>query len=259
MTKYSEAIKKQRQLHQERRKVRTEHRLLEDVPEINKWMAEDYIKQISVGFENEYKDIIRKYKDLEPLSNVILKLYKSIWNNGLEGVTEEMPEEQRRNIYNQKLKTWFWYECFNWIKNSEKRRNLENQHIRVDSDREQRYEGEKVKQNELADEKDLRKNWESALIEAIFEYFRHHKTMLVMSDKRNMRPPERQKLGIMAYSMFDMYYRKGLTFKEIGEKWNKSANNASVRNIKSIENLKKHLPEIIRLAEKIYDEKYEFS
>lgn len=259
MTRYSEKVRRQNLLHRdERRKVRTEHRLLEDVPETNKWIAEDYMREIKHDFDNVFKDIIRHYNDLEPLSESIISLYKNIWNNGLDGVTEDMPVEKRRSIYQQKLKTWFWYKCFNWIRDSKNRREFDNMHDHIDDECKKSYEGEKVRQVQLADEKDTQPYIDAAMHEATLEYVSRHRMKIVSKDKSRLTYSERQLYANYVYSVFRMYYRDGMTYKQIAEKWKKTTQVVSNRNRKTVAMLKEHTDEIMAIARRIYDEKYEF-
>ena len=172
MTRYSEKIRKARHDYMDSRTRRCNsiQYLIEDVPELQKWQAEDYMKLISVDFDKNFKDIIEKYRDLEVFSDSIIEVYRNIWNNGLEGVTPDMPEEQRRAIYSKKLNVWFWFKGFKYMKKNIM--NNDYSHESVDEDKYKKDDNSRAK--ELVDEKDTRHNWNEAFMEAVFEYFYHH-------------------------------------------------------------------------------------
>ena len=227
--------------------------LIEDVPELHKWQAEDYIKLISVDFENNFKNIIEKYRDLEVLSDSIIEVYRNILNNGLEGVTPDMPEEQRRAIYSKKLSVWFLFKGFEYMK---KMMNNDYRHESVDENDKKKYDS---KQLVMVDEKDTRHDWNEAFMEAVFEYFFKHKTKVAMSGTGKLDSYKRQKLGIFAYSVFDMKHRKCMTLKQIGEKWKCSPKKAHLWYMRSIEGLREHMPEILELTDRIYEKKFGIS
>ena len=81
--------------------------LREDVPEHNKWLAEDYMNLIKKYWMHDE----RKGGDLEVMANAILNSYISLWNNGDPNgkIDENMPEEQRQNIYWKKTLTAYSY------------------------------------------------------------------------------------------------------------------------------------------------------
>ena len=253
MTRYSEKIRKARHAHMNHGRHRSTQYLIDDVPELNKWQAEDYIKTISVGFEDTFSDIIGKYRDLEVFSDSIIEVYRNIWNNGLDGVTPDMPEEKRRAIYTKKLHVWFFFKGFSHMKQM----GGDYNHKSVDEDKSKKYDHSRAK--ELADEKDTRYDWNEAFAEAVFEYFSHHKTKVAMSGTGKFSTYKRQKLGIFAYSVFDMKFRKGMTFKQIIEKWKCPLSTARFWYGRAIEGLRQHLPEILELTDRIYEKKFGIS
>lgn len=256
MTRYSEKIRKARHEHMNHGRHSSVQYLIEDVPELNKWQAEDYMKTISVGFEDTFSDIIGKYRDLEVFSDSIIEVYRNIWNNGLEGVTPDMPEEKRRSIYLKKLHVWFWFRGFKYMK---KIMNNDHSHESVDEDNRNKYGRSPMKQLVMADEKDTRYDWNEAFMEAVFEYFNHHKTKVAMSGIGKFDTNKRQKLGIFAYSVLDMKFRKGMTFKQIAEKWKSPLSTTRFWYMRAIEGLKEHMPEILELTDRIYEKKFGIS
>ena len=258
MTRYSEKIRKARHdyMDSRTRRYNSIQYLIEDVPELHKWQAEDYMKLISVDFEKNFKDIIEKYRDLEVFSDSIIEVYRNIWNNGLEGVTADMPEEQRRAIYAKKLNVWFWFKGFKYVKNNIM--NNDYSHESVDEDDKKKYDSP-TKQLAMVDEKDTRHDWNEAFMEAVFEYFSHHKTKVAMAGTGKFDTYKRQKLGIFAYSVFDMKHHKGMTLKQIGEKWKCSPRKAHFWYMKVIEGLRQNMPEILELTDRIYEKKFGIS
>lgn len=256
MTRYSEKIRKARHdyMDSRTRRCNSTQYLIEDVPELQKWQAEDYMKLISVDFEKNFKDIIGKYRDLEVFSDSIIEVYRNIWNNGLEGVTPDMPEEQRRAIYFKKLNVWFWFKGFKYMK---KMMNNDYSHESVDEDKYKKDDNSRAK--ELVDYKDTRCDWNEAFMEAVFEYFSHHKTKVAMAGTEKLDSYKRQKLGIFAYSVFDMKHRKGMTLKQIGEKWKCSPKKAHIWYMRVLEGLREHMPEILELTDRIYEKKFGIS
>ena len=256
MTRYSEKIRKARHnyMNSRTRRCNSTQYLIEDVPELNKWQAEDYMKLITVDFEKNFKDIIEKYRDLEVFSDSIIEVYRNIWNNGLEGVTQDMPEEQRRAIYSKKLSVWFLFKGFEYMK---KMMNNDYSHESVDEDNSKKYDHTRAK--ELVDEKDTRNDWNEAFMEATFEFLIHHKTKVAMSGTGKLESYKRQKLGIFAYSVFDMKHRKGMTLKQIGEKWKCSPKKTHVWYMRVIKGLREHMPEILELTDRIYEKKFGIS
>ena len=256
MTRYSEKIRKARHdyMDSRTRRCNSTQYLIEDVPELQKWQAEDYMKLISVDFEKNFKDIIGKYRDLEVFSDSIIEVYRNIWNNGLEGVTPDMPEEQRRAIYFKKLNVWFWFKGFKYMK---KMMNNDYSHESVDEDKYKKDDNSRAK--ELVDYKDTRCDWNEAFMEAVFEYFSHHKTKVAMAGTEKLESYKRQKLGIFAYSVFDMKHRKGMTLKQIGEKWKCSPRKAHSWYMRVIEGLRQNMPEILELTDRIYEKKFGIS
>ena len=84
------------------------HRKLNpDVPEYNKWLAEDYMNLIKKYWKHDEK----RGGDLEVLANSILVTFDSLWNNGDKTgkIDENMPEEQRQSIYWKKTLTAYPY------------------------------------------------------------------------------------------------------------------------------------------------------
>ena len=94
--------------------------LSEDVPEHNKWLAEDYMNLIKKYWRHD----LRKNGNLEVLANCIINVYTSLWNNGSNDknsrINENMPEEERQNIYWKKTLTAYPYCLLDKI-NEEKR------------------------------------------------------------------------------------------------------------------------------------------
>lgn len=257
MTRYSEKIRKARHdyMDSRTRRYNSIQYLIEDVPELNKWQAEDYMKLISVDFEKNFKDIIEKYRDLEVFSDSIIEVYRNIWNNSLEGVTPDMPEEQRRAIYLKKLHVWFWFRGFKYMKTI---MTNDYSHESVDEDNKKKYDSP-TKQLTMVDEKDTRYDWNEAFMEAVFEYFSHHKTKVAMAGTGKFDTYKRQKLGIFAYSILDMKFRKGMTFKQISEKWKCPLSTARFWYGRAIEGLREHMPEILELTDRIYEKKFGIS
>lgn len=253
MTRYSEKIRKARHEHLNHGRHNSIQYLIEDVPELHKWQAEDYMKTISVGFEDTFSDIIKKYRDLEVFSDSIIEVYRNIWNNGLEGVTPDMPEKNRRAIYAKKLHVWFFFKGFSYMKQM----GGDYSHKSVDEDDTKKYDHSKAKQ--LVDVKDTRCDWNEAFMEAVFEYFGHHKTKVAMSGTGKYNTYKRQKLGIFAYSVFDMRFRKEMTFKQIAEKWKCPLSTARFWYGRAIEGLRQNMSEILELTDRIYEKKFGIS
>lgn len=258
MTRYSEKIRKARHNYMDSRTRRYNplQYLIKDVPELNKWQAEDYMKLISVDFEKNFKDIIGKYRDLEVFSDSIIEVYRNIWNNGLEGVTPDMPEEQRRAIYSKKLNVWFWFKGFKYMKKIIMSNDYS--HESVDEDNKEKYDS-LTKQLAMVDEKDTRHEWNEAFMEAVFEYFAHHKTKVAMAGTEKFDTYKRQKLGIFAYSIFYLKFRKEMTFKQISEKWKCSLNTTRFWYGRAINGLRQNMPEILELTDRIYEKKFGIS
>ena len=95
------------------------HRKLNpDVPEHNKWLANDYMNLIKKYWRHDE----RKNGNLEVLANAIVNTHDSLWNNGdkTDKIDENMPEEQRQSIYWKKTLTAYPYSLLDKI-NEEKR------------------------------------------------------------------------------------------------------------------------------------------
>lgn len=92
--------------------------LSEDVPEHNKWIANDYMRLIKKYWRHDE----RKNGNLEVLANAILNTFDSFWNSGDPNgkIDENMPEEERQNIYWKKTLTAYPYALLDKI-NEEKR------------------------------------------------------------------------------------------------------------------------------------------
>ena len=95
------------------------HRKLNpDVPEHNKWIANDYMKLIKKYWLHDEK----RGGDLEVLANAIVNTFDSFWNSGDPNgkIDENMPEEERQSIYWKKTLTAYSYAVIDKI-NEEKR------------------------------------------------------------------------------------------------------------------------------------------
>lgn len=95
------------------------HRKLNpDVPEHNKWIANDYMKLIKKYWQHD----TRKGGDLEVMANAIVNTYTSFWNNGDPNgkIDENMTEDERQNIYWKKTLTAYSYAVIDKV-NEEKR------------------------------------------------------------------------------------------------------------------------------------------
>lgn len=97
------------------------HRKLNpEVPEHNKWIANDYMNLIKKYWQHD----TRKNGNLEVLANAILNTHDSLWNSGDPNgkIDDGMPEEERQNIYWKKTLTAYPYCLLDKI-NEEKRLN----------------------------------------------------------------------------------------------------------------------------------------
>ena len=84
------------------------YRVLSDsVPEQNKWIANDYMNLIKKYWLHDEN----RGGDLEVLANCIINVYTSFWNRGDPNgkIDENMPEDERQNIYWKKTLTAYPY------------------------------------------------------------------------------------------------------------------------------------------------------
>lgn len=78
-----------------------------NVPEQNRWLANDYMKLINKYWLHDEN----RGGDLEVLANAIVSTFDSFWNSGDKNgkIDENMPEEERQNIYWKKTLTAYPY------------------------------------------------------------------------------------------------------------------------------------------------------
>lgn len=272
MTKYSEIIKASRRKHVNPTGYKKSN---PNPSELNKWLANDFMEQIKVDFEENFKDILKKYRDLEPLTKTVLATYTTILNNGLEGVDENTPVDKRRKIYNKKLGVRFWYTCFDYIKTEltgEKERAKER--IADDVENFDKEDRSAHRLNFIINEVDTKANYDAAMTEAILTWLKENSRLTlrnlnhrgVVVHNANTKKPIKNRdtqwgkknYMLYVYDIFKRKYIDGEQTRKIAKEYGVRDNVISMRNIKTIELIKGHIKEIQRLADKIYDEKYEF-
>ena len=188
------------------------HRKLNpDVPEHNKWIANDYMKLINKYWLHDEN----RGGDLEVLANAIVSTFDSFWNSGDKNgkIDENMPEEERQNIYWKKTLTAYPYAAMD--KKKEENRTFRAMTTGVPM--------EAV--NEESDDVDA-----GIKVERLFKWMNEHlwdlaknETFEQMHGKRKvsrrviqgMTPAKRRKNFEMTLESMRLHYIDGKGYKEI--------------------------------------------
>ena len=188
------------------------HRKLNpDVPEHNKWIANDYMKLINKYWLHDEN----RGGDLEVLANAIVSTFDSFWNSGDKNgkIDENMPEEERQNIYWKKTLTAYPYAAMD--KKKEENRTFKAMTTGVPM--------EAV--NEESDDVDA-----GIKVEKLFKWMDEHlwdlaknETFEKMQGKRKVSrrviqgitPAKRRKNFEMALVAMRLHYIEGKGYKEI--------------------------------------------
>lgn len=188
--------------------------LREDVPEHNKWIANDYMNLIKKYWMHDE----RKGGDLEVLANAILNSYTSLWNNGDPNhrIDENMPEEERQNIYWKKTLTAYPYCLLDKI-NEEKRLYKTMISMPMEAVNEESDEDAGIKVEKLFKwmEKYL---WDAAKDETVEKTYENGK----MSRRviQGTTPHQRRKNFEMALEAMKLHYIDQINYREIAKMFN---------------------------------------
>lgn len=182
-----------------------------DVPEHNKWIANDYMKLIKKYWRHDE----RKAGNLEVLGNSIVNTFDSFWNNGDPNgkIDENMPEEERQSIYWKKTLTAYPYALLD--KKKEENRTFKAMTTgvpmeAVNEEPEEEDAGIKVEKLFKWMDEHL---WDLAKNET-FEQM-HGKIKVSRRVIQGMTPAKRRKNFELALESMRLHYIEGKGYKEI--------------------------------------------
>lgn len=189
--------------------------LREDVPEHNKWIANDYMKLIKKYWRHDEK----KAGNLEVLANSILNTYDSFWNNGDPNgkIDENMPEEERQNIYWKKTLTAYPYALLDKINEEKRLYNTMITGVPMEAVNEEPEEdaGKKVEKLFKWISEHL---WDLAKDETVEKTYENGK----MSRRviQGTTPEQRRKRFEMALESMRLHYIEQIDYREIAKMFN---------------------------------------
>jgi hypothetical protein len=221
------------------------HRKLNpDVPEHNKWIANDYMKLIKKYWLHDEN----RGGNLEVLANAIVNTFDSLWSNGDKTgkIDENMPEEQRKSIYWKKTLTAYPYALLDKKKEENRTFNAMITGVPMEVVNEEPEEDAGIK------------------VEKLFKWMDEHlwdlaknETFEKMQGKRKvsrrviqgMTPAKRRKNFELALKAMRLHYIDQMEYREI----------AKLFNIKYPQNLNRMVlmlfPVIAKHQEEIFSEK----
>ena len=186
------------------------HRKLNpDVPEHNKWLANDYMNLIKKYWKHDEK----RGGNLEVLANAIVSTHDSLWNSGDKNgkIDENMPEEERQNIYWKKTLTAYPYALLDKKKEENRTFNAMITGVPVEAVNEEPEEDAGIKVEKLF--KWINENlWDFAKDET-FE--KHGKRKVSRRVIQGITPAKRKKNFEMTLEAMRLHYIDGKGYKEI--------------------------------------------
>lgn len=231
-------------------KVKVKH-YVEDTPELFKWQAGDFLERIADKYKANAEKLCNR-KGYDGLEESILKLHKTIWNNGLEGVTENMPEDERSEIYWKKLCVNYYWSCITYF-NKQKRLHEEGRDIHVSD-----FKTETDKKKELTDiDMSADTKRDIAYCAAAYKWVQLQSmnlTEMINGYMRYATIKTKRKMADRLERMFYEYYFNGLTLQETGKIVGMGYETVRKHLIRIIDALKQNLDQLDRLYERTYEE-----
>lgn len=202
--------------------------LSDDVPEHNKWIANDYMRLIKKYWRHD----TRKNGNLEVLANAILNTFDSFWNSGDPNhrIDENMPEEERQNIYWKKTLTAYPYSLLDKINEEKRLYNTMITGVPMEAVNEESELDAGIKVEKLFKwmEKHL---WNAAKDETVEKLYENRK-----SSRRVIQgttTAQRRKNFEMALEAMKLHYISGIDYRKIakmfGKKYGQDINGAVLR------------------------------
>lgn len=192
------------------------HRELSDsVDAKNKWLANDYIKLIKKYWRHDE----RKNGNLEVLANAIVNTYDSFWNNGDPNgkIDENMPEEERQNIYWKKTLTAYPYALLDKINEEKRTYNTMITGVPMEAVNEESDEDAGIKVEKLF--RWINENlWDLAKDETVEKLYGNRK-----SSRRVIQgttPAQRRKNFEVALEAMKLHYISGIDYRKIAKMFN---------------------------------------
>lgn len=184
--------------------------LSEDVPERNKWIANDYMNLI----KKYWKHDTRKGGDLEVMANAIINTYHSFWNNGDPNgkIDENMPEDKRQNIYWQKTLTAYPYCLLDRINEEKRLYNTMITGVPMEAVNEESEEDAGIKVEKLFKWME-EKLWDAANDETIEKIYDNRKVSRRVIQGTTLH--QRRKNFKMALEAMKLHYIDGKGYQEI--------------------------------------------
>ena len=187
------------------------HRKLSDsVPAHFKWIANDYMKLIKKYWMHDEK----RGGDLEVLANAIVSTFDSFWNSGDKNgkIDENMPEEERKNIYWKKTLTAYSYALLDKKKEENRTFNAIITGVPMEAVNEEPEEDAGIKVEKLFKWMS-EKLWDLAKDET-FEKM-HGKRKVSRRVIQGITPAKRKKNFELALESMKLHYIEGKGYKEI--------------------------------------------
>ena len=205
------------------------HRELRETSEHYKWLAEDYMNLIKKYWRHD----TRKGGDLEVLANAILNTHDSLWNSGDPNgrIDENMPEEERQNIYWKKTLTAYPYALLDKINEEKRTYNTMITGVPIEAANEESEEEDAgIKVEKLFKWMDEHL-WDLAKDETVEKTYENGK----MSRRviQGTTPEQRRKNFEMALEAMKLHYISGIDYRKIakmfGKKYGQDINGAVLR------------------------------
>ena len=250
MSKFTKA-KKLRSIYNPSHPGRIRYRSYdENTPEINKWIAGDFIRLIGMNYDVQTKGVI---SDISGLNETILQLHRNLHNMGLEGVDENMSEEERERIYWKKLWVWYYWKTIDHYKNRRKETERTNSTYTINDDYDEDYQMTKQVMWEETDEKQHR---DIAMFEAIMELVEEKKMDMVNVRNQSHLKMTRQKMADFIVNTYRMYYGDRLTHKQIAAKVGCSSETVRVTVNNTTDYVKRHKKQLMNKFQQVYERMY---
>ena len=190
--------------------------LSDDVPEHNKWIANDYMRLIKKYWRHDE----RKNGNLEVLANAILNTFDSFWNSGDPNhrIDENMPEEERQNIYWKKTLTAYPYSLLDKINEEKRLYNTMITGVPMEAANEESEEDAGIKVEKLF--RWINEHlWDLAKDETVEKTYENGK----MSRRviQGTTPEQRRKNFEMALESMRLHYIEQIDYRKIAKMFNK--------------------------------------
>ena len=252
MSKFAKA-KKLRSEHDPSHPGRARHRSYdENAPEINKWIAGDFINLIGKNYGEQIKGIA----DTGGLNETLVKLHKNLYNMGLDGVNKDMPEEERQRIYWKKLWVWYYWHCVDYYTKKCPERERDKSTYTINDDYEEDYKMSKQVMWEETDEKQHR---DIAMFEAIMELVEEKKMDMVNVRNQSHLKMTRQEMADFIVNTYRMYYGNKLTYKQIAAKVGCSNETVRFTVNNTTDYVKTHKKQLMNKFQQVYERMYGIS